>query len=139
VLLETWSQPGDALGGTRSVPDAVNYGQWHHVAITMDRMSGSVAVYVDGARVKLTGSNFAADFTDHLPMSIGRYNNESMVVFSHGRPVPVRVTAPFHFTGRIDDLRVYDTVLTAAEMGDLGRRGVGNHERHEPHERGKRR
>ncbi len=50
-----------------------------------------------------------------------------------GRPVPVEV--PFHFTGLIDDLRVYDMVLTSAEIGDLGRRRREDHERHETHEK----
>jgi serine/threonine protein kinase len=112
VLLETWS-PAGATSGTRSGPGAVNYGQWHHVAVTLDRTSGAVTVYVDGAAVNLAGSGFAADFTDNLPLSIGRYHGVLMAAMS-GRPILVE--APFHFTGLLDDLRVYDTVLTAAEI-----------------------
>jgi hypothetical protein len=118
ALLETWSQAGQSKG-TNSVPAVVNYGQWQHAAVTLDRTSGSVALYVDGAPVKLTLSNFAPDFTDSQPLSIGRYYDGLMMSTTSMRPI--QVPAPFHFTGLIDDLRVYDTVLTAAEIRDLGR------------------
>jgi hypothetical protein len=51
-------------------------------------------------------------------MSIGRYY-DGLMRGARGRLV--QVPAPFHFTGLIDDLRVYDTALTAAEIRSLGR------------------
>ena len=134
VLVETWSQAGKS-SGTSSAPGAVNYAQWHHLAVTLNRTSSAVAIHVDSAPVTPAGRVFAADFSDNQPLAIGRYYGGMMATIA-GRPVLVE--APFHFTGLIDDLRVYDTVLTPAEIQDLGRRSVGDHESREIHEKGAR-
>jgi len=131
VLVETWSQAGKSAG-TSSPPGAVTYGYWHHVAVTFNRTSGAAAIYVDGKLLPPAVRVFAADFSDAQPLAIGRYYGGMMAMLT-GRPVTVEV--PFHFTGLIDDLRVYDTVLTSAEIGDLGRRSREDHERHETHEK----
>jgi hypothetical protein len=108
VLLETWSQQRK-IKTVHSGPNAVNYMQWHHVVATMDRPSNSAILYVDGERV--AAKSFAGDFADSKPLSIGRYHG-GIVNQRTRRPVEV----PFHFTGLIDDLRIYDEVLTQAEI-----------------------
>jgi len=110
VLLESWQQTGQAVQ-TASVDNVINYSQWHHVAATMDRATNSAFLYVDGKPVQFSASRFAGDCTDDRPLSIGRY---------HGTPSFL----PFHFTGVIDDLRVYDAILTEAEINRLASRGT---------------
>jgi hypothetical protein len=105
VQLETWSPTGQS-SGARTVANVVDYSKWHHVAVTMDRPSDSVVVYVDGALVQMSGGAFASDFTDNKPLSIGRY---------HGTPSFL----PFHFNGLIDDLRVYNRILADTEIRAL--------------------
>jgi serine/threonine protein kinase len=105
VLLETWTVAGESVG-VRTVPNAIREGQWHHVAVTLDRDADTAVLYVDGERIDHAGNTFADDFTDNLPLSIGRY---------HGTPESL----PFHFTGLIDDLRIYDTTLSATQISEL--------------------
>lgn len=131
VLVETWSQAGKS-SGTSSSAGAVSYGSWHHVAVTFHRTSGAAAIYVDGKLAPPAVRAFAADFSDDQPLAIGRYYGGMMAMLA-GRPVTVEV--PFHFTGLIDDLRVYDTVLTPTEIGELGQRSREDHERHEKGQR----
>ncbi len=72
---------------------------WNHVAATYD---GSTAqVYVNGVlvaqRTGITGgNNLAADAT---PLNLGRRSDDS-----------------YYFKGRLDDMRVYDRVLSAVEI-----------------------
>ena len=108
VLLETWTAAGQAVG-VRSAPNALREDRWHHVAVTMDRTADSAILHVDGVRVQPAGDAFASEFADNRPLSIGRY---------HGTPAML----PFHFTGLIDDLRVYDTTLTQPQLRELAAR-----------------
>jgi hypothetical protein len=107
VLLETWNPGGQAVQ-TASVDRVISYERWHHVAVTMDRPTNTASLYVDGQPVRYFSRRFAGDFAGSKPLSIGRY---------YGTPAFL----PFHFTGRIDDVRVYNVLLTAAEIGELKR------------------
>ncbi|MCP4138541.1 MAG: LamG domain-containing protein [bacterium] len=88
----------------------VNDGGWHHVAVTAQINSGSttdtVKIYVDG-QLKATKASWSIDTysDDALVVKIGCTNDDFPSV-------------PY-FDGLIDDVRIYDRVLDAAEIAAL--------------------
>jgi len=94
-------QAGDQAGAQSTT--AVNDGSWHHVVLTRDAASGDVQVYVDGtledsatSRQGTIGTTFS---------SIGRIEDTG--------------GTPAYFDGRLEDVQVYDSVLSAGEVGTL--------------------
>ena len=90
--------------------DAINDGNWHHVAVTVDTSGHSL--YIDGQKVSeadliydtgsASTSKFFSDVTGLDAMAIGRNENNS-----GGR---------WHFNGLLDDVRVYNQALTVADL-----------------------
>ncbi len=90
-------QAGD--GAAASSGAAVNDNTWHHIVMTRDANTGELIVYVDGA---LKGSAFGEIGTKNTPFAaIGRVTNGSF------------------FQGQIDDFRIYNRTLNAAEAAAL--------------------
>ncbi len=97
-------EPG---GGNTQGDTEVTDGQWHHVAVTVRANSthnDGVTMYVDGRED--TRANTDPDPvhpTENFDVKIGlRYNEDNRI-----------------YTGLIDDVRIYDKVLAAVEIGDI--------------------
>ncbi|MFF1692500.1 exo-alpha-sialidase [Streptomyces sp. NPDC058257] len=80
---------------------AYNDGQWHHIALR--RGAGQLTLSVDGTRIT----------TADVPGSVSRNSG-------YGFHVGQRVDSRAHFTGPIDEVRVYDRALSDAELTRLG-------------------
>ena len=92
---------GDTAGAKSAKP--VNDGTWHLVALTRDAASGRVQVYVDGV---LSGEATSATGVKTTPFaSLGRIEDTSGAID--------------YFAGSLDDVRVYDRVLSASEVAAL--------------------
>jgi len=90
--------------GTETPSGVVQSNVWHHLALTINRPTDTVEIYVDGTLVKTgTGSAFLENFTDNQAMYIGAPGTLMW----------------WHFTGNIDDFRVYNSVLTQTEIAGL--------------------
>lgn len=87
---------------TFSTAANINDGNWHHLGVTRDSSTGTVKLYVDGA-LNFTGAGATGPRTAPTDLRIGA---------SHS-PVPV------FFKGNLDDLRLYDDVLAAADITTL--------------------
>jgi len=100
-------------GGSAGV---VNDGDWHHIAVTLNDSTGRVRYYVDDAEVHAftTTSRIASDDT----MSLGQDSDNADYGFGTG-------TSDF-LEGSLDEVRVYDRVLSPAEIDRL-ERGNGTH------------
>lgn len=80
-----------------------NNGAWHHIAYTVNAATDTTQLYIDGSLVgTITTPAFA--FQTFNNFEVGRL----------GRSAPVD-----GFTGSVDDLRIYDTVLTGGEIATL--------------------
>lgn len=79
---------------------AINDGTWHHVALTRDAASGDTRVYVDG--VLETSGNSGTGTIGNAFSSIGRIEDTA--------------GTPEYFQGDLDEVRVYDEVLTDSEV-----------------------
>ncbi|UVE18757.1 retention module-containing protein [Pseudomonas sp. LS44] len=87
----------------------INDNQWHSVAISRNASTGLVSVYVDG-KLEATGSPSDSDFTGKLNQltSIGVTNKFT------GDGTSEADTR--YFKGSLDDLRIYDHVLSADQI-----------------------
>jgi len=104
---------GDAGTSVVAAPSALPSG-WHHMAVTIDGSTTEVVLYIDGAPV-------GTGYTTTLPSGLGntpdnylgkskRWENAS------GVPDP-------HFTGSLDDFRIYNYALTQDEILKIMRGG----------------
>ena len=78
------------------------YGTWHHVAATIT--SGSAKIYIDGALVT-SSTETTSSFTTDNDLWIGRYASSS------------------YFDGIINEVVLYDSVLTLAQVQALAATG----------------
>ena len=80
-------------------PNAITFGEWHHIVATFDGTTTSL--YVDGV---LVASNATYGYTAHPTSNtlIGAWSTSSRF-----------------FTGRIDDVRIYDRALSATDVSKL--------------------
>jgi hypothetical protein len=92
-----------STGGDTTLASSVNIndGAWHHVVATRSNISGAMAVYVDGApRGSGTGPTGSRTFPASLRIGSLQTGNNFL-------------------SGTLDDVRLYDRVLTAAEVSEL--------------------
>ena len=96
VATNTPANIGDLGGGA-----LVNDGAFHHVAFSVDKATSTGTYYVDGVQVQtVTSANFA-NFPTLNNLEVGRL----------GRSAPTDGLA-----GTIDDLQIYNHVLSLAEV-----------------------
>jgi len=74
---------------------------WHHVAVSIDGTTKVVTLYLDGEAV-------GSIVTDTLPSDLGNTPNNWL-----GRS---QYSADAYFSGTLDDFRIYDRVLSLAEI-----------------------
>jgi hypothetical protein len=81
---------------------------WHHIVGTRDPSTGSTRIYVDGTRQSTGNKSFPTGFTSATaPMQIGWLANDK-----------------YGFTGRIDEVAIYNTVLPEAEIAEHYNNGL---------------
>jgi hypothetical protein len=73
---------------------------WYHVAATYDGVA--MRLYLNGAEVGVLPKTGTIDQNPAVPVSIGRHPDASN-----------------HMSGAIDDVRIYDRALTAAEIASI--------------------
>ncbi|MFI5846044.1 LamG-like jellyroll fold domain-containing protein [Catenuloplanes sp. NPDC051500] len=90
-------------GGRALAPDVPETGRWYHLAGVRDVADGSITLYVDGQRAGTTRACHGDASSGPLTIGRARYNS-----------------GPVDFwRGAIDDVRVYDRALSAAEIAEL--------------------
>lgn len=80
----------------------IAYDVWQHIAVTMDRANGTAEIYIDGSFLKT--AVIRTDFSVTNAIRVGRLTS------GHG-----------DFNGDIDDVRIYQTLLTADEIAALAK------------------
>lgn len=85
-----------------SVPD-VNTGEWYHAVATRDGSTGDMKLYINGSQAA-SGTNDSG--------TIPAINNDRIA----GRATDGTL---LNFNGIIDDVRIYDTVLTSEQVNQI--------------------
>jgi hypothetical protein len=86
---------------------------WHHLAVVYDKSkagASEVTLYIDGAQQTPSGDTFTSDNTNN-------FGNNSIYLFARGG------TSEFD-SGAVDDLRLYSTALTAAQVKQIYNSGT---------------
>ena len=108
---------GDS-GGIYS-SNAVNDGQWHNIAITRNATTGVVQLYIDGAlngaSTNGTGSTGTGTF------DTGQKSGQFYLIgaLSDVQGNGTTPTGDNYFNGQIDEVRIYNQVLSAADVQGL--------------------
>lgn len=103
-------QIGDNVNGvTDTCSDVLSINTWYHVAMTLDGSEGDVIVYIDGSK---WGDTFASavakmDYVGTDPFHIGKH-----------------YSAGHYLTGLIDEVAIFDRVLSGAEIGNIHTNGI---------------
>ena len=77
-------------------------GQWYHIAAAYNTTSNAYAVYIDGALHKS-----------------GTYSSSLAVPVANRLSLGTRTGTTDYFDGILDDVRIYDTMLSATDVTDL--------------------
>jgi len=100
----------ESTASTDSDPDNVQIdgftdvldNQWHHIVIVRDGANGFLQLWIDGEIEATVEARYSDDFSDGSePMTIGYLNKGSF----------------FHYNGVIDEIAIYTTVLSEAQIG----------------------
>ena len=91
----------------------INPGQWYHVAAVHNASAKTRQIFINGAAVALNTGGAVSTYTgtwgsDNGAASIGGENNNS-----------TEASPSYRFDGNIDEVRVYNGALTAAEIATV--------------------
>ena len=91
---------GDAADLKSSTVDAAD-GEWHHIVVVRDATTNNLYLYVDGDQAAIDESHVFSDgFASTGGIALGWHN-----------------LAPYYYyTGTLDEIAIYDSALTAAEV-----------------------
>jgi fibronectin type 3 domain-containing protein len=95
-------------GGIYST-NPINDGQWHNVAMTRDATTGIVQLYVDGV--------FNASGTFDVGTKAAQFY---LIGALTDRNSSGYVTGANYFNGQLDEVRIYNHAISAAEISDIG-------------------
>jgi uncharacterized delta-60 repeat protein len=95
VGFSTVGAPAGLWGST-----SMNDGDWHHVALSVDRASSTAALYLDGKlEARVSDPHFGSDLDNAEPVRVG-----------------VERGGQGHFRGSLDELRVWDTARSVDQI-----------------------
>ena len=101
------------------IPNALN--KWTHIAVTYDAGSSKLSIFADGqptgvANKVLGGGNYGkVKFNDFNGISLGTFAFQTTpTMASHGAETWAR-----SFAGTLDQFRIYNKALSAAEINEL--------------------
>jgi Concanavalin A-like lectin/glucanases superfamily len=97
---------GDA-GGVYST-NPINDGTWHNVAMTRDSATGIVQLYVDGV---LNGTG---------AFDLGSKASQFFLIGALANYSGTTLTGANSFNGQLDEVRIYNRVLTPTEISEIG-------------------
>jgi hypothetical protein len=82
----------------------IDFSEWTHVCVVLNRTAGTVYVYVNG-----------------VPMAVTLDHNGTMPAISNSEPLYIGGVPGVlnHYQGQIDDVRIYNTALSGPEVSGL--------------------
>ncbi|MGW6908678.1 family 43 glycosylhydrolase [Streptomyces sp. NPDC054940] len=108
ITKASWSAESKLTAGSRLTP-----GEWRHVTVTLDGSTGAMALYVDGIEAARTTTTIKPSELYDANKGYSGYIGRSLYA------------ADPYFGGEVDDFRVYDRALTAAEVMELSGNTAG--------------
>jgi len=94
----------DSVPAWRDTTATVIDNTWHHIAYALDDSANTITVYVDGTEV--------LSFTSNISLAAGD-------ILSFGQEYDPGMAPGDFYSGQLDDVRIYDRVLSEAEIATL--------------------
>ncbi|MGD9126492.1 MAG: PEP-CTERM sorting domain-containing protein [Planctomycetia bacterium] len=102
------------------------FDEWHHVALVLNRATDKVSMYLDGVELSTTVLDQESPVATHYDGDISHLSDTYGFSFDTGTPDDKQgAVAGYHndddrdWIGYMDDVRFYDSALTATEVGAL--------------------
>ncbi|MFF4629272.1 family 43 glycosylhydrolase [Streptomyces griseorubiginosus] len=108
ITKASWSAESKLTAGSQLTP-----GQWRHVTVTLDGATGRMVLYVDGVEAARTTTTIKPSELYDANKDYSGYIGKSLYA------------ADPSFGGEVDDFRIYDRALTAAEVMELSGNTAG--------------
>ncbi|MER5940050.1 family 43 glycosylhydrolase [Streptomyces sp. NPDC001928] len=108
ITKASWSAESKLTAGSQLTP-----GEWRHVTVTLDGSTGAMVLYVDGIEAARTTTAVKPSELYDANKDFSGYIGRSLYA------------ADPYFGGEVDDFRVYDRALTAAEVMELSGNTAG--------------
>lgn len=97
---------GNDFSADQKSTSPINDGNWRHVALTWNRVSGDTEIYINGV-LDQTGNTGSGNVIGNSYSGIGRIENTSAGI------------DPYYFDGDLDEFRVYSGVLDAGQIAAI--------------------
>ncbi len=108
---------GEAAASSLTSSNAVDDGNWHHMAAVFDSTASFRRIYIDGVlQAQVTGTPYAVTFTNVSHLILGA---------NQGNVVDVAIGS--FFPGLLYDVRMYNYPLSAAEVANVYSPGLIGH------------
>ncbi|MGI5373670.1 family 43 glycosylhydrolase [Streptomyces sp. CA-251387] len=108
ITKASWSAESKLTAGSPLTP-----GEWQHVTVTLDGSTGTMVLYADGIEAARTTTTIKPSELYDANKDYSGYIGRSLYA------------ADPYFGGEVDDFRVYDRALTAAEVMELSGNTAG--------------
>ncbi|MEU0211192.1 family 43 glycosylhydrolase [Streptomyces canus] len=108
ITKASWSAESKLTAGSQLTP-----GEWRHVTVTLDGATGTMVLYVDGVEAARTTTTVKPSELYDANKDYSGYIGRSLYA---GDP---------YFGGEVDDFRIYDRALSAAEVMELSGNTAG--------------
>ncbi|WP_406322466.1 family 43 glycosylhydrolase [Streptomyces sp. NBC_00519] len=108
ITKASWSAESKVTAGSQLTP-----GQWRHVTVTLDGATGTMVLYVEGVEAARTTTTIKPSDLYDANKDYSGYIGRSLYA------------ADPYFGGEVDDFRIYDRALSAAEVMELSGNTAG--------------
>ncbi|NEB04069.1 family 43 glycosylhydrolase [Streptomyces sp. SID13726] len=108
ITKASWSAESKLTAGSQLTP-----GEWRHVTVTLDGATGTMVLYVEGVEAARTTTTIKPSDLYDANKDYSGYIGKSLYA------------ADPAFAGEVDDFRIYDRALTAAEVMELSGNTAG--------------
>ncbi|MEU2284872.1 family 43 glycosylhydrolase [Streptomyces sp. NPDC013178] len=108
ITKASWSAESKLTAGSQLTP-----GEWRHVTVTLDGRTGTMVLYVDGIEAARTTTTIKPSELYDANKDYSGYIGRSLY------------SADPYFGGEVDDFRIYDRALSAAEVMELSGNTAG--------------
>ncbi|MFD5540001.1 family 43 glycosylhydrolase [Streptomyces sp. NPDC127079] len=108
ITKASWSAESKLTAGSQLTP-----GEWKHVTVTLDGATGTMVLYVDGVQAARTTTTIKPSELYDASKDYSGYIGRSLY------------SADPYFAGEVDDFRIYDRALSAAEVMELSGNTAG--------------
>lgn len=108
ITKASWSAESKLTAGSQLTP-----GEWRHVTVTLDGSTGTMVLYTDGIEAARTTTTIKPSELYDANKDYSGYIGRSLY------------SADPYFGGEVDDFRIYDRALSAAEVMELSGNTAG--------------